>query len=435
MHPNGTIFANRSIAPGPARRTAAAMIRRRALLVDQHRLTEREEKSLQILELLRQRGPLTRTELSQGTGFNIVTVSNYISQFIKHGMVSERGFDISTGGRKPILVELNAKAAFTVGIDVGQREAASTQSVFVLTDLRGQVVHRMVKPRTTDNMDRVLQDLGPAIRDFLKSSPVDTKKIQGIGIGLPGIMDERAGTVRDTSRQGIRTNYVAIRDHLEAELRLPVLMGSDATLAGYGELRLGLDRPVQNLIYLYSDVGASLIVNGHIYWGSGGSAGELGVFLPSEDDYLRWIKSPSFVLSNVWDLGLSAQASKLIEEGQASAIKELCHGELSAISLALILQAAQSGDQLARELVEHAAMQLGIRIAYLVNLLNPEVVVIGGGIEQAGSLLLEPVWRAVKKYAYEEPASLVDVLPAQLGDNAVALGAACWVIREVFVQA
>ncbi|MBI3331272.1 MAG: ROK family protein, partial [Candidatus Omnitrophica bacterium] len=84
---------------------------------------------------------------------------------------------------------------------------------------------------------------------------------------------------------------------------------------------------------------------------------------------------------------------------------------------------------------EHTAMQLGIRIAYLVNLLNPDVVVIGGGLEQAGSLLLEPVWRAVKKYAYEEPASLVDILPAQLGENAVALGGACWVIREVFIQA
>ena len=80
-------------------------------------------------------------------------------------------------------------------------------------------------------------------------------------------------------------------------------------------------------------------------------------------------------------------------------------------------------------------MQMGIRVAMLVNLLNPNVVVIGGGIERAGSLLLEPVWRAVKKYGYEEPASLVDILPAQLGENAVALGAACWVIREVFIQA
>jgi len=411
------------------------MMQRRSLLVDQHRLTEREDKSLQILELLRQRGALTRTELSQGTGFNIVTVSNYISQFIKQGLVVERGFDISTGGRKPILVELHAKAGFTVGIDVGQAEGPATPMTFVMTDLRGGLVHRMVRPRTSESMDRLLQGLGGLIQEFLKSSPMDIKKIQGIGIGLPGIMDERAGTIRSTSRYSTRTNYVAVRDQLETELHLPVLMGSDATLAGYGELRLGLDHPVQNLIYLYSDVGASLIMNGHIYWGAGGSAGKLGVFLPSDDDYLKWIKSPSFVLSNVWDLGLSSQAKKLIAEGHATTIQELAQGEPEAISLETILRAAEGGDELARELIEHAAMQLGIRIAYLVNLINPEVVIIGGGIEKAGSMLLEPVWRSVKKYAYEESASLVDVLPAQLGENAVALGAACWVIREVFIQA
>lgn len=410
------------------------MIRRRSLL-EQHRLTEREDKSVQLLELLRQRGPLTRSELSQGTGFNVVTVSNYVNQFIKQGLVLERGLDISTGGRKPVLVELSAKAGFVVGVDVGPLDATDAQMVLIITDLRGQIVHRMVKARTSDNMDLILQGLGEEIRDFLKSSPVETKRVAGVGIGLPGIVDERAGTVRDTSRQGIRTNYVSVRDQLETALRLPVLMGSHSTLAGYGELRLGLDRPVKNFIYLYSDVGASLILNGHIYWGSGGSAGEVGILSPSEDDYLSWIKSPSFMLSNAWDLGVVSQAKKLMQEGHATAIQEFAPTGLESVRLQTVFQAARSGDQLAKELVEHAAMQLGIRIAYLVNLLNPEVVVIGGGIEQVGSMLLEPVWRAVKKYAYEEPASLVDVLPAQLGENAVALGAACWVIQEAFIQA
>ncbi len=410
------------------------MIKRRTLL-EQHRLTEREEKSFQLLELLRHRGPLTRTELSQGTGFNIVTVSNYVNHFIKQGLVVERGFDISTGGRKPILVEMNAKVGYAVGIDLGPLDAPSAQTVIVLTDLRGQVVHRWAKPRTMENIDHLLQGLGGLLREFLNTSPIDVKKIQGIGVGLPGILDERAGTIRDTSRRGMRTNYVAVRDQLEAESRLPILMGSDSMLAGYGELRLGLERPADHLVYLYSDVGASLIFNGHMYWGSGGSAGELGLFVPSDDDYLKWIKSPSFVLSNHWDLGLVAQAKKLIQEGHETAISQAVGGDLEAARLDTILLAAQGGDQLARELVEHAAMQMGIRIAYLVNLLNPDVVVIGGGIEKAGSLLLEPVWRCVKRYAYEEPASLVDVLPAQLGENAVALGAACWVIREVFVQA
>ncbi len=410
------------------------MIRRRSLL-DQHRFTEREEKNLQILELLRRRGPLTRTELSQGTGFNIVTVSNYINQFIKGSLVLERGFDVSTGGRKPVLVELNAKVGFAVGIDLGPMWVPRSQTTMVITDLRGQIVHRIVKPRTAAGFDDIIEAVGEMIPELLKSSPIDTKKIHGIGIGLPGIIDERAGTVRAISHHAARVNFQTIREKLENDYRLPVLIGNDATLAGYGEFCLGLDRPVKNLIYFYSEVGGGLIINGNIYWGSGGSAGELGIFITSEEDYLTWIKSPQFVLSNVWDLGLVRQAKKLIQEGHATAIKTLVSDDLDSIDLHTVLEAAHNGDQVGRELVEHAAMQLGIRIAHLVNLLNPEVVVIGGGIEKAGSLLLEPVWRAVQKYAHEEPASLVDVLPAQLGENAVALGAACWVIREVFVQA
>lgn len=412
------------------------MIKRRSLL-DEHKLTEREQKNFQILELIRQRGPLTRTELSQGTGFNIVTVSNYVNQFIKQGLVSERGFDVSTGGRKPILVELNAKTGYAVGIDLGPMDVAKSHIIAVITDLKGQIVHRMLKPRTLASMDQVMQEAAGIIREVMRTSPVDAKKIYGIGIGLPGIMDERAGTVRDTSHRGVRTSYTAVREAWEGEFHLPVLVGNDATLAGYGELRLGLERSVENLVYLYSDVGSSLIFNGHIYWGSSGSAGELGIFVPvpTEDDFLTWIKSPSFVFSNVWDLGLSAQAKKMIGEGQQTSILQLAGGSAEAITLDTVIRAAQEGDNLARQLIENAAIQLGIRVASLVNLLNPDVVVVGGGIERAGSLLLEPVWRCVKRYAYEEPASLADVLPAQLGENAVALGAACWVVREVFIQA
>ena len=410
------------------------MIRRRSLLED-HRLTEREQKSLDLLELIRQRGPLTRTELSQASGFNIVTVSNYVGGFIKEGLVVERGFDVSTGGRKPVLVELNAKAGFAIGVDLGPMDYPKIVMTGVITDLKGAIVHRIVMPRSIDSMDHALTYAGELIRQLLKESPVDPKKIRGTAIGVGGILDERAGTIRDTSHRGIRTSYLALQDRWEAEFKMPVFIGNDASLAGYGEYRLGFDRPVDNLVYLYSDVGASLIFHGHVYWGSCGSAGELGVYLPSGDDYLTWVKSPGFVLSNVWDLGLTAQARKLVEEGHPTTIKETVHGNPDAITMETVIQAAQSGDQLSKELVEHCALQLGIRVASLVNLLNPEVVVIGGGIEKAGSLLLEPVWRSVKRYAYEEPASLVDVLPAKLGENAVALGAACWVIREIFIQA
>lgn len=409
-------------------------IKRRALFEDD-RLTERGQKSLTLLELIRRAGPMTRTELSQGTGFNIVTVSNYVSDFIKGGLVVERGFDVSTGGRKPVLIELNAKAGFALGIDVGPMDFPNIVMRAVITDLRGTVVHQHTQPRLVATMDEVLGQVGELIREALKASSVDPAQIQGIGIGVGGILDERAGTIRDTSHRGTRTSYLILQGRWEQEFHAPIFLGNDATFAGYGEYRLGLSRPVNNVVYCYSDVGASLILNGHVYWGSCGAAGEVGLYVPTDDDYLNWVKGPGFLVSNVWDLGLATQARKLIEEGQATSISQLVNGKLDAVTMEVIIQAAHAGDQLAKEVIEHSALQLGIRIASIVNLLNPEVVIIGGGIEKAGGYLLEPVWRAVKRYAYEEPASLVDVVPAKLGDNAVALGAACWVIREVFIQA
>ncbi|OGX31635.1 MAG: hypothetical protein A3E56_03825 [Omnitrophica WOR_2 bacterium RIFCSPHIGHO2_12_FULL_64_13] len=409
-------------------------IKRRALFEDD-RLTERGQKSLTLLELIRRGGPMTRTELSQGTGFNIVTVSNYVSDFIKGGLVVERGFDISTGGRKPVLIELNAKAGFAMGVDVGPMDFPNIIMRAVITDLRGAIVHQHTKPRSVATMDQVLEQVGELIREALKTSPVDPAQIQGIGIGVGGILDERAGTIRDTSHRGTRTSYLILQGRWGDEFNAPIFLGNDATFAGYGEYRLGLSRPVSNVVYLYSDLGASLILNGHVYWGSCGAAGEVGLYVPSDDDYLNWVKGPGFLVSNVWDLGLAAQAKKLIEEGQPTMMTELVRGKRDAVTMDVVIQAAHAGDQLAREVIEHSGLQLGIRIASIVNLLNPEVVIVGGGVEKAGAYLLEPVWRAVKRYAYEEPASLVDVVPAKLGDNAVALGAACWVIREVFVQA
>ena len=415
-------------------RRPSAPLESRPLLTD-HRLSEREQKNLDLLETIRQRGLLTRTELSRGTGCNIVTVSNYVEEFIKQGLVVERGFDVSTGGRKPILVELNASAGYAIGVDLGLMGYARASMAAVLTDLRGTIVHRIVRPRAVEGMDRVLTSAGDLVRQLIKSSPVDAKKIRGAAIGVGGIADMRAGTVRDTSNRGIRTSFLALRDRWEAEFKMPVFVGNDATLAGYGEYRLGLDRPVENMIYFFSDVGASLIFHGHIYWGSSGSAGEIGVSIPSGDDYLHWVKAPGFVTANSWDLGIPDQAKKLLAEGNSSSMTGLAGGNREAITLETVIQAANGGDQLAKDLIEHSALQLGIRIASSINLLNPEVVVIGGGLEKAGSLILEPLCRAVKRYAYEEPGSLADVLLAKLGEHAVSLGAASLVIREVFIQA
>jgi len=409
------------------------MLTRRPLL-DHHKLTERQQKNLAILELVRRAGPITRTEISQGTDLNIVTVSNYVANYIQRGLVVEKGLDVSTGGRKPTLVELHPKMRLAVGVDLGPLEAPTAKVVGVVTDLAGHVEHRLVQQRPKASMEQVLASLPAVIETLL--AQVDRTRLAGIGLGIAGVVDEAAGTIRDTSSGGTRTSYVALRDALEATWQVPVFLGHDATLAALGEMCLGLVKDVKNLIYFYADVGCGLILNGSLYWGSGGSAGALGIARPTEDDALSWEKSWQYLRPSGIELGITDHARKLLSDGVAleSSLLPLAGGTPEAITFDLIIQAAQEGDRLACEVIEHGAISLGVRIAYLANLLNPDVVILGGGTERAGSLLLEPVFRTVRRWAFEEPGNLVDVVPAKLGTEAVALGAASLIIREVFIQ-
>ena len=133
-------------------------------------------------------------------------------------------------------------------------------------------------------------------------------------------------------------------------------------------------------------------------------------------------------------LGIFARAKKAIGEGIGTKIVELISGKVDELTLEKVIAAAESGDKLAIELIENAGVNLGTRIAYLINLFNPEVVVIGGGIEKAGELLLGPIRQTVRRFAFAEPADKVRIVPSALGADAVALGAASLVLREIFIQ-
>jgi len=124
-----------------------------------------------------------------------------------------------------------------------------------------------------------------------------------------------------------------------------------------------------------------------------------------------------------------------VEKGIGTLIVELADGNVDNITKDVVIEAAKRNDRIAIELIENAAVNLGVRVAYLINLFNPEVVVIGGGVEKAGEIFLEPLRRTIKNLAFEQPASLVKVVPSILGEDAVCLGAASLAIRELFIEA
>lgn len=397
-------------------------------------LSDKEKKNLLLLDIIIQKGPISRTDISKKTDLNIVTVSNYVNNYIEKGLVIEKGFDISSGGRKPTLVELNADGGYAIGVDIGP-----VDEVAIMTDLSARIIWKESRKRPQGHMEEAIMAAVDLLSDVIAGSKVPREKIMAVGFGISGVINEETGTVRDTdSRRGRTTgNINAFRETIGQNFQLPVFIGNDATCAAFGEKRLSLERSIENMLYIYSDVGCGIIIKGDIYCGAGGSAGEIQVSSESvnEEESKSAPKEFYYLRPMGVDLGIIAKAKASVEEGVGTKILELANGKPAEITLDKVIKSAERGDKLAIELIESAGINLGTRIAYLINLFNPEVVIVGGGIEKAGELVLELIRRTVKKLAFEEPASKVRIIPSALGDEAVALGAASLVLREVFTQA
>lgn len=398
----------------------------RGVELEEHSLTERERKNVSILEAIKRYGPISRTDISKLTKLNIVTVSNYVNNFIEQGIVIEKGLDISSGGRRPTIVVLNPKSSYVVGVDLGVFKIAT-----VLADLEGAVVTRSKTARPRDTADNVVKAITEQVEEVIKASGVEPKKIRGIQIGASGVIDREVGTIRCT--EGVASIYVPITTLLQEKFHVPVKLEHDVTTAAYGEWSLGAGNDVDIMLFMFSGVGCGMIINGEIYHGSSGTAGEVSV-RESVEVADVWIGNIQALKPWAAHLGIPDDAREAIKAGAISKVSDLVEGNLDKISLETIFEATKEGDKLAIEVVQRAAERLGVRVAFLVNLLNPGAVIIGGGVETAGPVFIEAVKKMIRQYSFEEMANAVKIVPARLGEDCVALGAASLVIRDVFAS-
>jgi predicted NBD/HSP70 family sugar kinase len=384
-------------------------------------ISERSRKNLFILDAIRRRGPISKTDISGLIGLNVVTVSNYVDEFLRQKIVFEKEFDVSKGGRRPLLLDLNTSAGYAVGIG-----ANLSDTIGVVTDLSGKVLHKFKQGKSGSTCREVVDAILATTNGLLEEAKDCRQKIRGIGIGIGGIVDGAREKVRWPEKIENSYHYlditIPLKDILEREFHLPVFIDNDATLACFGEKWMSLDSDTRNIVYMFSGVGCGLMINNEIYRGSTGCAGEVAVHSDKRE-------SPYFMERWEADLGIRAEYLKRRQwkKGTKAAVKET--GD---IDLDGIFEACRKNEALAVEVVRDAGRRLGMRAAYLVNLLNPEMVIIGGGIENAGMVLIEEIKAAVSEWCFEESAAAVKIVPTRLGENGVALGAAGLVTRQVF---
>lgn len=376
----------------------------------------REGNRKRVIDALRERGHASRADLARITDLSRSTISTIVGDLVEAGLVSERDGQPADGepgaGRPPVLVSLNDSAGVALGIDFGHRHlrvAVSDLSHTVLAETWRElnVDHSAAHglDAAADFVDQVLEEAG-----------VERSRVIGVGMGLPAPIDRSSGMVQNNS---ILPGWVGVDAAAEASrrLRMPVEVENDANLGALAELVWGAAVGRSEVVYLKiaTGIGGGLLSKGKLQHGINGTAGEIGHTVLVAD-------GPVCRCGNRGCLETLASTSAVAELLSAS------RGE--PVSTRRLLELCAAGDAAAQRLIADAGRALGVAVANLCNLVNPECVIIGGDLSAAGDILLQPIRDVVSRIAIPSAAASLEVVPGVLGERAEMLGALALVLHE-----
>jgi len=314
-----------------------------------------------------------------------------------------------------------------LGVDIGGTKIAAA-----LATAYGEIVARRRRPTPAQaGPDAVISSLFTTIEETMAAGKIDSSQLLGIGIAAAGIIDSNNGKVISSPNLP-DWHEVPLRDAIEQRFGISTYLGNDATLAALGEWHFGLKRKVTNLVYITvsTGIGGGIIANGKLYTGACGAAGEIGHMTIE-------VNGPKCNCGNVgcWETlasgtALAREAAKQIRAGADTSIAELVDGDISKIDARIVFLAAKQGDRLAKELISRLGYYFGIGLVNLVNIFNPELILVGGGVAKMGDLLLQPAIKVVKERAFSTLANAVEIKPAILGDDSGVLGAVAFVLEH-----
>ncbi len=315
-----------------------------------------------------------------------------------------------------------------LGIDLG-----GTKILTAVVAPQGEVLssNERVTP-ATKGREEVIQSIVDSAHRTLRQADVAVSEICAIGIGAAGISNPEAGILFSSPNLPALRN-VLLRDIMQEELGKKTFLINDADAAALGEFYFGAARGVRNFVYVTvsTGIGGGIVIDGKIYAGAIGTAGEVGHM--TIDD-----KGPICNCGNrgCWETlasgtALTREARKRIEKGERTSILEYAGAGTDKVTPQVIHSAAQQGDSLAKKLIARTGYYVGVGLANLINIFNPELIVIGGGLSSIGDMLLQPAFRTAGQRAFREAFQAVRFASAGLGPNSTVLGAAAFALQEM----
>lgn len=365
-----------------------------------------------VLNTIKSAGPLSRTEVSRRTGLSAATITTITNELIEDHLVFEKEEGDSSGGRKPILLALNPRGGFVVGAKLTEDHISAA-----LTDLEATILARRTIALEDTHQDTVLASFCRVVDDLLETERINRERFYGVGVGLAGIVDSEHGLLRQSPIFG--WEQIPLAAQLHACLAAPVYIDNDVNTLTLTELWFGRGLGIDNFltVTIGRGVGLGIVLDGKLYTGAHGGAGELGHTVISPDGPLCACGKRGCLETYISDPALVLQAQAL--GMQVEQVEDL-------------VGLVEAGDERAQALLAEAGALLGRSLANLVNVLVPQLIILSGEGVRAGDWLFEPMRRTLK--AHTMPALARDfVLKIDVWDEyAWARGAAGLVLRQLF---
>lgn len=312
------------------------------------------------------------------------------------------------------------KERLVVGFDLG-----GTKMAAVLVDSRFRVVARVRKKTRGKEEDDLFERIAALVRSLFDEAHVAPSDVAGIGIGSPGPLDPRTGVIGDTPNLGWKD--FPLGERMRKAFGLPVTVGNDVDMGTYGEYHFGSARGAKTVLGVFpgTGIGGGLIVNGMLHTGASGAAAEVGHIVLDPEGPRCGCGRRGCLEAYAGRLAIAGRAWGWVARDKAPALKRIAGTDPAEYRSGALAKAIEEGDALIEEVVRDAAQKIGLVIAGLVNVLSPDVVVLGGGLVEAMPRLFQSeVKREVRQRALPGAAAAAKVLVAELGDDAVMMGAA-----------
>lgn len=377
-------------------------------------------------------GPTSRAEIAEETGLSPATVSNLTVELIDEGLVHETGVIETSRGRPPVLLRINSRARYVVGVKV-----MPAALVAVVTDLDANVV----LDRTLDGFGEsgspadgahpsaavVVERLAQLVDDIVEGAGIRRADLLGVGVGLAGIIDSNAGICRYSPFFGWRDADLA--GPLEARLGLDVHLANDVDSLTIAEQWFGHGRGTDHfaVVTVGRGIGAGFVFNGRFYGGHAGGIGELAHVTVAPDGPACACGKSGCLEALASDVALADAARAAVASGTHTTLSTA-----ATITLKTIVAAAEQGDAVARDLLAASGRWLGLGIGTLVNLFNPQLLIVAGEGVEAGHWRLDPMRRALHEARFESLGDDMRLVVELAGDITWARGAACVVLGEFF---